>query len=73
MKEIMEVKKKKATGTLGDMIAEINPNDLLEIRNRMLIAAFLADTMQTMHLDKKQLANLMEISESKISDLLSGN
>ena len=40
------ISKKKATGTLGKMVSEINPDKLAKMRNRMLIAAKIADAMQ---------------------------
>jgi transcriptional regulator with XRE-family HTH domain len=67
------INKKKATGTLGRMVAEVNPDKLAKMRNRMLIAAKIADAMQAQHLNQKQFAKLMGRTESEISDWLSGN
>ena len=67
------INKKKASGTLGQMITEINPDKLAKMRNRMLIAAKIADAMQAQHLNQKQFAKLMGRTESEISDWLSGD
>ena len=67
------VSKKKATGTLGRMVAEVNPDRLAKMRNRMLIAAKIADAMQAQHLNQKQFAKMMGRTESEISDWLSGD
>lgn len=67
------ISKKKASGTLGQMITEINPDKLAKMRNRMLIAAKIADAMQAQHLNQKQFAKLMGRTESEISDWLSGD
>lgn len=67
------IKTKKATGTLGKMVSEVNPVQLAKMRNRMLIAAKIADAMQAQHLNQKQFAKLMGKTESEISDWLSGD
>ena len=67
------ISKKKATGTLGRMVSEINPDKLAKTRNRMLIAAKIADAMKAQHLNQKQFAKLMGRTESEISDWLSGD
>ena len=67
------ISKKKASGSLEQMITEINPDILAKMKNRMLIAAKIKDAMQTQHLNQKQLARLMGKTESEISDWLSGD
>lgn len=67
------INKKKATGTLGRMVSEVNPDKLAKMRNRMLIAANIADAMKAQHLNQKQFAKLMGRTESEISDWLSGD
>ena len=67
------IKTKNATGTLGKMVSEANPVQLAKMRNRMLIAAKIADAMQAQHLNQKQFAKLMGKTESEISDWLSGD
>ena len=67
------IKTRKATGTLGQMTSEVNPVQLAKMRNRMLIAAKIADAMQAQHLNQKQFAKLMGRTESEISDWLSGD
>ena len=53
------IKSKKATGILGKMVSEVNPVQLAKMRNRMLIAAKIADAMQVHHLNQKLFAKLM--------------
>ena len=67
------VNKKNATGVLGRMIAEVDPIKLAKTRNRMLVAAKIADAMKAKNLNQKQFAKLMGRTESEISDWLSGN
>ena len=67
------INKRKASGTLGQMISEVNPVQLAKMRNRMLIAAKIADAMQAQHLNQKQFAKMMGRTESEISDWLSGD
>jgi transcriptional regulator with XRE-family HTH domain len=67
------INKRKASGTLGQMISEVNPVQLAKMRNRMLIAAKIADAMQAQNLNQKQFAKMMGRTESKISDWLSGD
>ena len=67
------ISKRKATGTLGKMVSEVNPDKLAKMRNRMLIAAKIADAMQAQHLNQKQFAKMMGRTESEISDWLSGD
>ena len=68
-----KISKRKATGTLGKMVSEVNPDKLAKMRNRMLIAAKIADAMQAQNLNQKQFAKLMGRTESEISDWLSGD
>jgi predicted XRE-type DNA-binding protein len=67
------INKRKASGTLGQMVSEVNPVQLAKMRNRMLIAAKIADAMQAQHLNQKQFAKMMGRTESEISDWLSGD
>lgn len=67
------VNKRKATGVLGQMIAEVDPVKLAKTRNRMIVAAKIADAMKAKDLNQKQFAKLMERTESEISDWLSGD
>lgn len=65
--------KKKATGVLGRMIEEVDPLKLAKTRNRMVVAAKIADAMKAKNLNQKQFAKLMGRTESEISDWLSGD
>jgi len=67
------VNKRKATGVLGRMITEVDPVKLAKTRNRMVVAAKIADAMKAKNLNQKQFAKLMGRTESEISDWLSGN
>ena len=67
------IEKKKATGTLGRLVSEMDSNTLAKVRNRMLVAAKIADAMQARHLNQKQFAKMMGRTESEISDWLSGD
>lgn len=67
------VNKRKATGVLGQMIAEVDPVKLAKTRNRMIVAAQIADAMKAKDLNQKQFAKLMGRTESEISDWLSGD
>ena len=67
------VNKRKATGVLGRMIAETDPVKLAKTRNRMIVAAKIADAMKAKNMNQKQFAKLMGRTESEISDWLSGD
>ena len=67
------VNKRKATGVLGRMIAKVDPVKLAKTRNRMIVAAKIADAMKAKNLNQKQFAKLMGRTESEISDWLSGD
>lgn len=65
--------KRNATGVLGRMITEVDPVKLAKTRNRMIVAAKIADAMKSKNLNQKQFAKLMGRTESEISDWLSGD
>ncbi len=67
------VNKRNATGVLGRMIAEVDPVKLAKTRNRMIVAAKIADAMKAKNLNQKQFAKLMGRTESEIFDWLSGD
>ena len=67
------INKRKAAGVLGQMVSEVNPVQLAKTRNRMLVAAKIADAMKARHLNQKQFAKMMGRTESEISDWLSGD
>ena len=66
------VKKRKATGLLAELLAEIDPVSLACTRNKMLLAVKIADAMHSKGLNQKQMAAEMQKSESEISEWLSG-
>lgn len=67
------MKTKKAAGVLGRMLANIDELSLAKTRNRMLIAAKIADAMHSNKMNQKQLAQKMGKTESEISEWLSGD
>lgn len=67
------VNKKKAGGVLGQMLSEVDSVQFAKTRNRMLVAAKIADAMKAKNLNQKQFAKLMGRTESEISDWLSGD
>ena len=67
------IEKKKASGTLGRIVSEMNSNGLSKVRNRMMVAAKISEAMQARRLNQKQFAKLMGRTESEISDWLSGD
>lgn len=69
----MKVIKRKATGVLANMIAKIDTMSLDKSRNKMLLAAKIADAMQSKGFSQKQMATEMNKTESEISEWLSGN
>lgn len=66
------MKTKKATGVLGRMLSNIDELSLAKTRNRMLIAAKIADAMRSNRMNQKQFAQRMGKTESEISEWLSG-
>ncbi len=69
----MKVIKRKATGVLADMIANINFTSYAKTRNKMLLAKKIADAMRSKDLSQKQMATKMDKVESEISEWLSGD
>lgn len=67
------MKTKKAAGVLGRMLANIDELSLAKTRNRMLIAAKIADAMHNNKMNQKQFALKMGKTESEISEWLSGD
>ena len=67
------VNNKTATGTLGHIIRNIDKQSLAKTRNRMMVAARIADGMKARQLNQKQFAKLMGRTESEVSDWLSGD
>ena len=69
----MKVTKRRATGALANLMANINPTSLEKTRNKMLLAAKIADAMRSRGLSQKQMATEMDKTESEISEWLSGD
>ncbi len=67
------MKIKKAKGVLGRMLANIDELSLAKTRNRMIMAAKIADAMRSNNMNQKQFAKEMGKTESEISDWLSGD
>lgn len=67
------MKIRKATGVLGRMLANMDELSLAKTRNRMLVAAKIADAMRSSNMNQKQLAQKMCKTESEVSEWLSGD
>lgn len=69
----MKATKRKATGILADMLSAIDELSLAQTRNKMLIAAKIADAIKEKGLSQKTVAAQMGKTESEISEWLSGD
>ena len=67
------MKVRKASGVLGRMLANMDELSLAKTRNRMMVAAKIADAMRTSGMNQKQLAQKMGKTESEVSEWLSGD
>lgn len=67
------MKIKKASGVLGRMLANKDELSLAKTRNRMMVAAKIADAMRSNSMNQKQLAQRMGKTESEVSEWLSGD
>lgn len=69
------VEKRKATGVLAELLANIdlNEKELLRTRKRMMIASKIADAMRNAGYSQKEFAAIMGKSETVISEWLSGD
>lgn len=65
--------KKKATGVLGEILANMDEKSLARTRNKMMVAARIADALHAKGITQKQMAVQMGKNESEISEWLSGN
>ena len=65
--------KRKATGVLGTILSNIDKQSLKRTRNKMLLAAKIADAMKANGLTQKQMAERMGKTESEVSEWLSGD
>ena len=65
--------KKKATGVLGRIIANMDEKSLARTRNKMMVAARIADALRAKGITQKQMAAQMGKTESEISEWLSGD
>lgn len=67
------MKIREATGVLGRILANKSELSLAKTRNRMVVAAKIADAMRGCGMNQKQLAQKMGKTESEISEWLSGD
>ena len=67
------MKVREAKGVLGRMLANMDELSLAKTRNRMLMAAKIADAMRSCSMNQKQLALKMGKTESEVSEWLSGD
>ena len=67
------MKTREVKGVLGRMLANKDELSLAKTRNRMLVAAKIADAMRSSNMNQKQLAQKMGKTESEVSEWLSGD
>jgi len=67
------MKTKSASGVLGRMLANMDKLSLAKTRNRMMVAAKIADTIHSCNMNQKQFAQKMGKTESEVSEWLSGD
>ena len=67
------MKIRNASGVLGRMLANMDDLSLAKTRNRMMVAAKIADAMRSSGMNQKQLAQKMGKTESEVSEWLSGD
>lgn len=67
------MKIRNASGVLGRMLANMDELSLAKTRNRMMVAAKIADAMRSSGMNQKQLAQKMGKTESEVSEWLSGD
>ena len=67
------MKIRNASGVLGRMLANMDELSLAKTRNRMMVAAKIADAMRISGMNQKQLAQKMGKTESEVSEWLSGD
>ena len=69
----MSTNRRKPSATLTKIMSSITEEDKRRTRDRMLIAVKIADAIEAKKLSQKAFAELMNKSESEISEWLSGN
>lgn len=69
----MKATKRKATGMLAEMIAGVDRMNLVKTRNKMLLAAKIADAIKSKGLSQKTVAMQMGKTDSEISEWVSGD
>ena len=67
------MKIREATGVLGRILANKSELSLAKTRNRMVVAAKIADAMRGCGMNQNQLAQKMGKTDSEISEWLSGD
>ena len=67
------MKIRNASGVLGRMLANMDELSLAKTRNRMLVAAKIADAMRGCGMNQKQLAQKLGKTESEVSEWLAGD
>jgi len=68
-----KVVSKRATGFLNQLVNDIDEKEMAKTRNRMMIAAKIADALQYRGLSKKDFAQLMGKSPTVVTEWLSGD
>lgn len=72
-KQDMSNHRRKKSAVLTQIMSSITEEEKVHMRNRMMIAAKIADALDMKKLSQRDFANLTGKSESEISECLSGN
>lgn len=65
--------RRKQSDTLARILADTEERDFCRMRNRMLVAAKIADALKVRHISQKRFAEMIGRSEPEISEWLSGD
>lgn len=67
------IKKRKSKGALRQMIASTSKVDIEKMSNRLLLASKIGNALKNAGISQKRFSEMMNRTESEISDWLSGN
>lgn len=65
--------RRKQSDTLARILADTEERDFCRMRNRMLVAAKIADALKVRHISQKRFAEMIGRSEPEVSEWLSGD
>lgn len=69
----MKIESIEATGTLAQLLGEMDKRELARMRKRMMVAAKIEESMKKCGLNQTQFARLMGKSPTVVSEWLSGD